>query len=87
MSYDDLIADVGKRTGLHTEVVRKVLFHLPDALLQLETGDTVRTPLGVFRMTESNARKITLPDGENTATVPAKTIVKLKSGSRLKIED
>jgi nucleoid DNA-binding protein len=87
MNYEKLLADVAKRAGLHTEVVRRVLFHLPDSLLQMEVGDDIRTPLGVFRMTQSKARQITLPDQETVATVPAKTIVKLKSGSRLKIED
>jgi len=86
MNYEDLIADVAKRSGLHTEVVRRVLFHLPDAMLQLEPGESVRTPLGVFRMMQSQSRGITLPDQKTEATVPAKTVVKLKSGSRLKIE-
>jgi nucleoid DNA-binding protein len=87
MNYEQLIVDVAKRAGLHTEVVRKVLFHLPDTLLQMEEGDDVRTPLGVFRMTSSKARTITLPDQQSTAVVPAKTVVKLRSGSRLQIED
>ena len=87
MTYDQLIADVAKRTGLHTEVVRRVLFHLPDALIQMDVGDVVRTPLGVFRMTQTEQRKILLPDQESIANVPSKTTVKLRSGSRLKLED
>jgi nucleoid DNA-binding protein len=87
MNYDQLIADLAQRSGLHTEVVRKVLFHLPDVLIQMEVGDDVRTPLGVFRMAASKARDITLPDQKNTATVPAKIVVKLRAGSRLKLEE
>jgi len=78
---------VAKRTGLHTEVVRRVLFHLPDSLIQMDVGDVVRTPLGVFRMTQTEQRKILLPDQESIANVPSKTTVKLRSGSRLKLED
>jgi len=87
MTYDQLIADVAKRTGLHTEIVRRVLFHLPDSLIQMDVDDVVRTPLGVFRMTQSKQRKILLPDQESIADVPSKTTVKLRSGSRLKLED
>ena len=87
MTYDQLIADVAERTGLHTEVVRRVLFHLPDSLIQMDVGDVVRTPLGVFRMTQTEQRKILLPDQESIANVPSKTTVKLRSGSRLKLED
>jgi len=87
MNYTQLLADAAKRSGLHTEVVRRVLFHLPDSLVQMDIGDSIRTPLGVFRMTESKSRAITLPDGETEATVPAKVIVKLRSGPRLKVEE
>jgi len=86
MNYEDLITDVAKRTGLHTEVVRKVFFHLPDSLARMGEGDTVRTPLGMFRVVQSKARVILLPDQESTAAVPARAVVKLKSGPRLKIE-
>ena len=86
MTYDQLIADVARRTGLHTEVVRRVLFHLPDTLLQLDVGEVVRTPLGVFRMTQTKEREILLPNQESTANVPSKVTVKLRSGSRLKLE-
>lgn len=85
MTYEDFVADMAKRTGLNGEDVRKVLFHLPDALLQMPTGDNVRTPLGVFRKMRTKARPIRLPDGE-AAEVPNKVAVKLRSGTRLKIQ-
>ena len=87
MNYEDLIADVAQRTGLHSDYVRRVLFHLPDALMTMQVGDDVRTPMGVFRMAESKARTIVLPDQTTTAQVPAKTVVKLRSGSRMKNEE
>lgn len=84
MTYDDFVADMAKRTGLQGEDVRKVLFHLPDALLQMPTGESVRTPLGVFRKDRTKARPIRLPDGE-AAVVPNKVAVRLRSGTRLKV--
>jgi len=86
MNYDNFVADLVERSGVPDEVVRKVLFHMPDALLQMEVGASLRTPLGVFRMAQTSARPITLPDQTTKAEVPARTTVKLKSGSRLKIE-
>ena len=86
MHYDALITDVAARTGLHSEVVRRVLYHFPDSLVQLKPNDVVRTPLGAFRMTNSKQRTITLPDRESTAVVPAKSVVKLRPGGRMKVE-
>jgi len=87
MTYDELLAEVAKDSGLNSEVVRRTLFHLPDVLLRLDVGETVRTPMGVFRMTQTKARTVVLPDGKTPAPVAAKTIVKLRPGSRLQIED
>jgi len=85
MNYKALIIDVAARSGLHTDIVLRVLYHLPDALTQMEIGDDVRTPLGVFRMTHSPERPIILPDQSSTAVVASKTLVKLKPGGRLRI--
>jgi len=83
MTYDDLVTRIAHQTGLHSDVVKKVLYRLPDALLELPVGDDVRTPLGVFRMTKRHERPITLPDGETQAVVAQRTAVKLKAGARL----
>lgn len=85
MNYDDLIAAIAERSGLHSDIVKKVLFHLPDALLQMGVGGSVRTPLGVFRMIFTEARESVLPDRETETLIPAKITVKLKPGNRLKI--
>ena len=87
MNYKDLVADVAQRSGLRTDVVGKVLFHLPDALIQMEVGHAVRTPLGVFRTTYTPERPVTLPDQKSTAIVPARTLVRLRSGSRLQVKN
>lgn len=85
MSYDELIADIAERSGLHSDIVKKVLFHFPDALLMIGIDQSVRTPLGVFRMTYTEARESVLPDRKTKTTIPAKITVKLKPGQRLKI--
>ena len=85
MNYDKLVADISVRSGQSRDSVREVLFHFPDALLLLGVGDDVRTPLGVFRMTKSPERNLTLPDGETVSRVPSKVQVKLRPGVRLKI--
>lgn len=82
MTYDVLVAEVATRASVSPEIVRAVVFHLPDALLQLAEGDSVRTPLGVFRMLVSQARPIRLPDG-SMAQVSAKHVVRLRPGVRL----
>lgn len=87
MTYDALVTRLAHQTGLHSDVVKKVLFHLPDVLRELTLGGAVRTPLGVFRMTQRKARPITLPDGATLAVVTERTVVKLKSGARLTAED
>lgn len=83
MTYDALVADISTRTGLPVSTVKKVLMEVPDALLVMDEGDHVRTPLGVFRMTRRKKRNIKLPDGP-LAEVGSMLVVRLKSGSRIK---
>ena len=83
MSYDELITRLAIRSGVHSELVRKVLVHLPDTLLDLGIGDKVYTPLGVFRKIVRKARPIVLPDGKTEALVGRKVLVRLKPGTRL----
>jgi nucleoid DNA-binding protein len=83
MTYDDLIANLSDRTGLRTEDIKRVLYHLPDALGELKPKEKVWTPLGHFRKVRSEARKVLLPDRTTEVDVPAKSFVKLKPNSRL----
>ena len=83
MTYKELVADIAKRSGQPVPIVKAVLAVTPDALLQLDDGELVRTPLGTFRMTKRNSRRIKLPDGP-IASVGEKCVVRLKSGNRIK---
>ena len=87
MTYDDLVDAIASRSGQSTESVREVLTHLPDVLVQLDIGEDVRTPLGVFRKVQTRRRSIMLPDGETKATVPGRVTIKLRPGVRLKNSD
>ncbi len=86
MTYDELVTRLAHQTGLHSDVVKKVLYRFPDVLRELPVGEDVRTPLGVFRMNERRERPITLPDGTTKAVVAKRAAVKLKAGARLKAE-
>ena len=83
MTYDDLVADLARWSGLHSDVVKRVLIWLPDVLQDLQVGDSVRTPLGVFRKTRREPRTVILPDGITPAQVTELMTVKLKPGSKL----
>lgn len=83
MTYKALIADISKRTGLKPKIVKKVLSATPEALLEMEEGDHVRTPLGVFRMTRREKRNVKLPDGP-VAEIDPMLVVRLKPGNRIK---
>lgn len=84
MTYDDLVTRLARLSGLHSDVVKKVLIYLPDVLRQLPLDDDVRTPLGVFRKIKRKSRRITLPDGTTQSVVTEQTQVKLRPGSKLK---
>lgn len=87
MTYDELVIRLAHQTNLHSDLVRKVLYRLPDVLMELPVGDDVRTPLGVFRMAERKERPIILPDGETPAVVSRRVTVKLRAGARLQVQD
>ena len=82
MSYDDLIKVLVKQTGYTETVIKNILLMVPHALVRLEQGEKVRTPLGVFGMTYRKERPIKRPDGE-PALVEEKLVVRLKPGVRL----
>lgn len=84
MKYDELVKDIAESTGQTQAAVRAVLFAFPDALIQLDPGEEVRTPLGVFRMTIRQRRAVTLPDQRTMAEIPEAWIAKLKPGIKLR---
>ena len=84
MTYAKLIAAVAAQTGKSPELVREILFVLPDALLRLKEGDQVRTPLGVFVASPRKERHVKMIKSEKFYKIPAGTVVRLKPGSRLR---
>lgn len=84
MRYRDMIEQLSTQTGLPIEVVRDLLFAVPDILISLGEGEQVRTPFGVFRMTQRKARAVTIPTSTETLEVPAEMVVKLRPGIRLR---
>lgn len=83
MLYKQLIADIAAQTGLKPLIVKTVLSATPDALMKLEEGEHVRTPLGSFRMTRRQPRTIKLPDGP-VADIGEQQVVRLKPGVRVR---
>ena len=84
MKYDDLLKKVAMAAGCSPETARNVLFALPDALLQMEEGDSVRTQLGVMRMARRKGRTVRVPGSDKTAEVSEHLEVRLRPGVRLK---
>jgi len=85
MKYEDLVQRISCYSGITEENIRAVLFSLPDALISLEEGDFVRTPLGVFRTHRTKARVVVPPKRgpEDGVFVPSVLKIRLKSGVRL----
>lgn len=87
MTYDDLVSEVARLAGALPEEVRSVLHHLPEVLMHLEVQEQVRTPLGTFVKKAGTRRVIRMPDQIQMAEVPAKVVVKLRPGGKLRLED
>ena len=69
----------------HVEFVRRVMYALADALVELPRGEIVRTPIGVFRMTLRKARNVLLPlRPTKEMAIPAEMVIKLRAGKRLR---
>ena len=86
MTYNDLVAQIARTTGITHDRVRAALDALPSALLLLHRDEKVRTPLGVFTMLETRTREILLPSQDRTVQVAPKLVVKLRPGVRLRKE-
>jgi nucleoid DNA-binding protein len=84
MHYKDLVERVAAQAGLDVQVVRDVLFALPDILIGLDEGEQVRVPFGVFRMIKRPFRAVRVPSSETLIDVPAEMAVKLRPGVRLR---
>jgi nucleoid DNA-binding protein len=87
MKYPDFLAQVAEKTGHPVDVVKEILFTLPVVLIDLEDKETVRTPLGSFRMARRTARQVKAPKTGKLVDVIGGTVVKLRPGKRLRRDD
>ena len=83
MKYDELVKKISQRTGLASEIVKKILSELPEALQGLGDNEQVRTPLGTFVAWPKDKKKIRLPTGVE-AYRKAETVIRLRPGKALK---
>jgi len=81
--YNQFVSHIADVTGLKPSDVKGVFLAAPEALMQLEEGNWVKTPLGVFRMTRRKPRRLLIPGTDQEAMVDERMVVRLKSGSRL----
>lgn len=84
MRYKDLVDGIAAQTELTAEDVRAVLSALPDTLIELEEGEQVRMPFGVFRMTKRKERAVMTPTSGEKLDIPAEMVVKFRAGTRLR---
>ena len=85
MKYPDFIASLSNKTGISRKHIRLVLEAVPEALLELQVGDKVQTPLGTFVVRHRKKREILLPDGIGVGEVPEQVSVQLRTGYKLKV--
>lgn len=85
MTYDSLVEHMSKDTGVAPDIIKDVLFALPNALIHLSRGDRVRTPVGVFRMTLRSPRMVKPPQGGDPMPVTKEFVVKLRPGQRIRV--
>jgi len=85
MTYNELVEGLAEITDQPVEVVKDILYSLPDVLLDLKEGEKILTPLGVFYMYKTKSRPVTMPNQIDQAMTHATYMVKLKPGIRLKL--
>jgi len=84
MTYDEMIEGLAEITGQPIEVVKDVLFAIPDVLLDMAEGEKTYTPLGVFYMFKSKNRPVIMPNRIDVVPSHSNFSVKLKPGLRMK---
>lgn len=83
MRYAKLLERVAELAGVDAEVVRRVLHVLPDAIMELDEGDNVRTQLGVFRLLRERPRRTKDPQGRWTWS-RERLVARIRPGERLR---
>ena len=82
MKYKEFVEFMSDATQFPDEVIRTVMDALPDVLVYMQEGESLRTPLGTFTMKERKEKK-SKRFGKEWITIPTKEFVQLKSGKRL----
>lgn len=86
MNYANLLKQIALESGLTIPDVAAVMKAFPVVLAELDPGVCVRTPLGTFKCVERKRRVIVTPDGTESTVRPG-LIVRLRPGSKLRLED
>jgi len=84
MRKKDFIEHLAEISGQTKEAVAEVMFHLPDALLMLQAGDSLSTRMGVWRTVIHKGKTVTPPKGGTKIQTSPTLIVKLRPGIRLR---
>lgn len=84
MRYEEFVFHLAAMSEQSEEAVRTILLNFPDALSILKEGESLRTPLGVFRAVSRKTRMCALPKSDKEFPVVPELAVKLRSGSRLR---
>jgi len=84
MHYQVFVNHLARLSGHHEDTVASILFHLSDALLILQNGDSLRTRLGVFRAVVHKGKRVVPPRGGDPMQTSPTLLVKLRSGKRLR---
>lgn len=83
MTYDDLILRTTRISGCPEALVRLVFDAIPDGLTDLEPGDQVRTPLGVFRMVQVTKKRTRLFGKNEWSDGHERIFVRLRPGIKM----
>lgn len=84
MTYDEVVKDIAKQTGLASRLVRDVLEGFAVSLSKMEIGDYVKTPLGAFSWHHLKKRPIRMANGQMTE-VNERVQMRLRAGPRMQI--
>lgn len=82
MKYQNIIDVISNMTGIHKYIIKEVLDSFPKALMELQVGEKVRTPLGTFTMRYYESKKKDAPNGRPGST-KEKVVARLKEGNAL----
>lgn len=83
MTYDDLVTRIVQISGCPDTLVRIVIDSVPNALVDMEVDDQVRTPFGVFKMVRVKKKRTRLFGKNIWKEGHERIYVRLRPGSRM----